>query len=154
MVTKQADPVPETASDLAAQLRTVVGRLRHRMREQGGSGDLTPSQISVLLRLEQEGASTVSGMARAEGIRPQSMSSIVLSLQATGLVDSSNDPNDGRQTLLSLSRKCERLLRDKRAAKQDWLTSTILQRLSVQEQRRLSAAIKLLKRLADEGTSS
>jgi DNA-binding MarR family transcriptional regulator len=106
-------PVPEseTASDLAAQIRTILSRLKRRLREQGGRGDLTPSQISVLLRLEKDGAATVSGLARAEGMRPQSMSSIVTSLQDAGLVGSSSDPNDGRQTLMSLSKKCEKLLR-------------------------------------------
>src|ERR1035438_2763939 len=69
--------------------------------EQGGRGDLTPSQVSVLLRLEKDGAATVSGLARAEGMRPQSMSSIVASLEDAGLVSGIPDPNDGRKTLMS-----------------------------------------------------
>ena len=140
----------ETASDLAAQLRTILSRLKRRLREQGGRADLTPSQISVLLRLEKDGAATVSGLARAEGMRPQSMSSIVASLQDAGLVGSSPDPNDGRQTLMSLSKKCEKLLRESRAARQDWLTTAILQKLSTQEQQKLSAALELLSRLTED----
>ncbi len=149
-------PVPEskTASDLAAQIRTVLSRLKRRLREQGERGDLTPSQISVLLRLEKDGAATVSGLARAEGMRPQSMSSIVTSLQDAGLVGSSSDPNDGRQTLMSLSKKCEKLLRESRAARQDWLTTTILEKLSAQEQQKLSAALELLSRLTEDGPLS
>ncbi len=79
-------PVPEyeTAADLAAKLRTVVSRLKRRLREQGGRADLTSSQVSVLLRLEKDGAATVSGLARAEGIRLQSMSSINATLQDAG----------------------------------------------------------------------
>jgi DNA-binding MarR family transcriptional regulator len=144
----------ETASDLAAQIRTILSRLKRRLREQGGRGDLTPSQISVLLRLENDGAATVSGLARAEGMRPQSMSSIVTSLQDAGLVGSSSDPNDGRQTLMSLSSKCEKWLREGRAARQDWLTTTILQKLSPQEQQKLSAALELLSRLTEDGPLS
>ncbi len=144
----------ETASDLAAQLRTILSRLKRRLREQGGGGDLTPSQISVLLRLEKDGAATVSGLARAEGMRPQSMSSIVTSLQDAGLVGSSSDPNDGRQTLVSLSKKCEKLLRESRAARQDWLTTVILQKLSAREQQQLSAALELLSRLTEDGPLS
>jgi DNA-binding MarR family transcriptional regulator len=112
---------------------------------------LTPSQVSVLLRLEKDGAATVSGLARAEGMRPQSMSAIVTSLQDAGLVSSSSDPNDGRQTLMSLSRKCEKSLRESRAARQDWLTNAIRQKLSMQEQQKLSAALELLSRLTEEG---
>jgi DNA-binding MarR family transcriptional regulator len=142
------------ASDLAAQVRTVLSRLKRRLREQGGRGDLTPSQISVLLRLEKDGAATVSGLARAEGMRPQSMSSIVTSLQDAGLVARSSDPNDGRQTLMSLSNKCEKLLREGRAARQDWLTSAILQKLSAQEQQQLSTTLELLSRLTEDGSLS
>ena len=149
-------PVPksETASDLAAQVRTVLSRLKRRLREYGAREDLTPSQISVLLRLEKDGAATVSGLARAEGMRPQSMSSIVISLQDAGLVGSSSDPNDGRQTLMSLSSKCEKLLREGRAARQDWLTAIILQKLSAQEQQQLSTTLELLSRLAEDGPPS
>jgi DNA-binding MarR family transcriptional regulator len=149
-------PVPEseTASDLAAQIRTILSRLKRRLREQGGRGDLTPSQISVLLRIEKEGAATVSGLARAEGMRPQSMSSIVTSLQDAGLVSGIADPNDGRKTLMSLSKKCEKLLREGRAARQDWLTAIILQKLSALEQQQLSTTLELLGRLTDDGPVS
>jgi DNA-binding MarR family transcriptional regulator len=139
-----------SVSELAAELRTVLSRLKRRLREQGGREDLTPSQVSVVLRLEKDGAATVSGLARAEGMRPQSMSAIVASLQDAGLVASSADPNDGRQTLMSLSRRCAKLLRESRAARQDWLTTVILERLSAEEQRQLATAIGLLGRLADD----
>jgi DNA-binding MarR family transcriptional regulator len=149
-------PVPEseTASDLAAQIRTILSRLKRRLREQGGRGDLTPSQISVLLRIEKDGAATVSGLARAEGMRPQSMSSIVTSLQDAGLVSGIADPNDGRKTLMSLSKKCEKLLREGRAARQDWLTAIILQKLSALEQQQLSTTLELLGRLTEDGPVS
>jgi DNA-binding MarR family transcriptional regulator len=149
-------PVPEseTAADLAAQLRTILSRLKRRLREQGGQGDLTPSQISVLLRLEKDGAATVSGLARAEVMRPQSMSSIVMLLQDAGLVSGIPDPNDGRKTLISLSKKCEKLLKEGRAARQDWLTAIILQKLSAQEQQQLSTTLELLSRLTEDGPLS
>jgi DNA-binding MarR family transcriptional regulator len=149
-------PVPEseTASDLAAQIRTVLSRLKRRLREQGGRGDLTPSQVSVLLRLEKDGAATVSGLARAEGMRPQSMSSIVRSLQDAGLVSGIPDPNDERKTLISLSKKCEKRLQEVRAARQDWLTAIIVQRLSAKERQQLSAALELLSRLTEDGPLS
>jgi DNA-binding MarR family transcriptional regulator len=145
-------PVPEaaTAADLAAQLRTILSRLKRRLREQGGSGDLTPSQISVLLRLERNGAATVSALARAEGMRPQSMSSIVTSLQDAGLVRGIPDPNDGRKTLMSLSKKCQKRLQEVRAARQDWLTAMIVQKLSAQEQRQLATTFELLSRLTEK----
>jgi DNA-binding MarR family transcriptional regulator len=140
----------DLARTLAVEMRTVFRKLKMRIREHGGANDLTPSQASVLLRLEQDGAVTVSSLARAEGMRPQSMSAIVTPLQHSGLVSGVPDPTDGRQTLMSLSPKCLKWLQDSRAARQDWLATTISQKLSVHEQEKLQAALEILKRLADD----
>ena len=138
------------ASTLAAEIRTVGGKLKRRLREHGGRDDLKPSQVSVLLRLEKDGSATVSSLARAEGMRPQSMSAIVTPLQEAGLVSGAPDPSDGRQTLMSLTLKCLKRLRKGRAARQDWLTTTISQKLSAHEQEKLQAALDLLTRLVED----
>jgi len=39
---------PIDISALATELRSLVGRLKRRLREQGSVGDLTPSQIAAL----------------------------------------------------------------------------------------------------------
>ena len=140
----------ERASALAAELRATVGKLKRKLREQGGRSDLTPSQVSVLLRLEKDGPAAVSALARAEGMRPQSMSAIVTSLLDAGLLSGSPDPNDGRQTLMSLSRRCQKLLTEGRAARQDWLTTTIQKKLSSQDQEKLATAVHLLTRLVED----
>ena len=82
------------------------------------------------------------------------MSSIVTSLQEAGLVSGIPDANDGRKTLMSLSKKCEKLLKEGRAARQDWLTAIILQKLSAQEQQQLSTTLELLSRLTEDGPLS
>ncbi len=138
------------ASTIAAEIRTVCGKLKRRLRTHGERNHLTPSQVSVVLRLEKNGLVTVSSLARTEGMRPQSMSAVVTPLQETGLVRGSPDPSDGRQTLMSLTPKCLKLLQEGRAARQDWLTSRISQKLSVQEQKTLQAALELLARLVVE----
>lgn len=140
----------ERASALAAEIRAIAGKLKRKLREQGGQTDLRPSQVSVLLRIEKDGPSAVSTLARAEGMRPQSMSAIIASLLEAGLVSGSPDPNDGRQTLMSLSRKCQKLFREGRAARQDWLTTTIQKKLSSLEQERLASAVELLARLIED----
>ena len=138
------------ASTLAAEVRTVCGKLKRRLREHGGRSDLTPSQISVLLLLEKGGSATVSNLARAEGMRPQSMGAVVTSLQEAGLVSGAPDPSDGRQTLMSLTPKCLKWIEEGRAARQDWLTATISLKLSAHEQERLQAALELLTRLVED----
>jgi DNA-binding MarR family transcriptional regulator len=138
------------ASTLATEIRAVFGKVKRRLRDHGVGNELTLSQISVILQLEKDGPATVSSLSRAEGMRPQSMSAVVESLQQAGLVRGAPDPNDGRQTLMSLTPKCLKWLHEGRAARQDWLTATIAQKLSPKEQKKLQKALELLTRLVDE----
>lgn len=131
-------------------MRAVFRKLKQRFREHGGHNELTPSQVAVVLRLEKDGATTVSSLARAEGMRPQSMSAVVAPLDEAGLVSGAPDPRDGRQTLISLTPKCLNFLKETRAAKQDWLTTTISQKFSAEEQKKLQAALALLARLVED----
>jgi DNA-binding MarR family transcriptional regulator len=134
---------------LAGELRVVVGQLRRRLREQASFGDLTWSQTSVLSRLERDGPATVTSLAKAEGMRPQSMGATVSALEAAGLVSGSPDPQDGRQTILSLTAACREWIKASRAAKEDWLFQVIQSKLSLQEQGELAKGVELLKRLAE-----
>lgn len=144
------DPHAPRAAALAQDLRALLGKLKRRLREQGSVGDLTPSQVSVLLRLEQDGPATAAGLARAEGMRPQSMGPVIAALQGAGLVSGAPDPHDGRQTLLSLTDACRQWAAEKRAARQDWLTRAITARLSPQQQDELAASVELLRRLVED----
>jgi DNA-binding MarR family transcriptional regulator len=135
---------------LAAEMRAVFRKLKLRLREHWGHSDLTPSQIAVILRLEKDGPATVSSLARAEGMRPQSMSAVVTPLQEAGMVRGAADPGDGRQTLISLTPGCLKQLEEGRAARQDWLTTAISQKLSVEEQEKVHAALELLTRLVED----
>ena len=87
--------------------------------------------------------------ADTEGMRPQSMSGLVSALKAAGMVEGTPDPNDGRQTVLSLTDKCRRTVAAARAAKQDWLFRTLQSKLAPAEQQKLGAAIALLDRLLE-----
>ena len=104
----------------------------------------------MLLRLEKDGPATVSNLARAEAMRPQSMSAVIAPLEAAGLVSGAPDPKDGRQTLFSLTQKCRKRIEERRAAKQDWLTKAILGKLSAGEQDQLAAGLKSLALLAED----
>lgn len=143
--TVSADP----ATTLAVELHDLVGKLRRRLREQATVGDLPPSQVSVLRRLERHGPATVSALARAAGMRSQSMGATVAALQSAGLVTGAPDPEDGRQTLLSLTPACRKWLKDNRAVRQDWLLRTIQAELSPREQQQLAHALTLLQRLVE-----
>src|ERR1700761_1308146 len=133
---------------LAADLRTVSGLLKRRLREQSHLGDFTESQIAVLRRLDRDGPATVPSPARAESMRPQSMGANVAALETAGLVSGAPDPNDGRQTIWSLTPACRERVKAGRTAREDWLFRTIQTQLSPTEQEELAHAVELLKRLA------
>lgn len=131
-------------------MRTVVGKLKRKLRDQTASDAFNSSQTAVLHRLETDGPVTVSNLARAEGMRPQSMSAVISPLMAARLVSGKQDPNDGRQTLLSLTKKCKKLIHERRVAKQDWLTGMIQAKLSTREQAKLFEALVILERLIED----
>jgi DNA-binding MarR family transcriptional regulator len=83
-------------------------------------------------------------------MRAQSMAAVIAPLETAGLVSGAADPSDGRQTLLSLTRTCQKWIQEGRAARQDWLTGTIHSKLSTQEQEKLAAAVELLARLVED----
>ncbi|MDB5607294.1 MAG: transcriptional regulator, MarR family [Bradyrhizobium sp.] len=138
-----------SASALAAELHALSGKLKRRLREQASAGDLTPSQTSVLGHLDRDGPTTVTALARMEGVRPQSMGATIAVLEAAGLVKGSPDSKDGRQTILSLTPACRELIRSGRAARHDWLFRAIQAKLTPQEQEQLAASMSLLNRLVD-----
>jgi DNA-binding MarR family transcriptional regulator len=136
-------------SALAGELRVSIGKLNRRLREQVHAGDFTSAQKSALLRLERDGSATVSTLARAESVRPQSMRVTVASLENMGLVSGKQDPSDGRKTFFSLTAACRETLRSGRAAREDWLFRALQAQLAPQEREQLAAIIDLIDRLAD-----
>lgn len=150
MGTRNTSRGGEMAPALAVEIRALHRMLRSRVREHGGGKDLTPSQISVLVRLEKDGATTMSSLARAECMRPQSMTEITAPLLEAGLLSRSPDPHDGRQTFISLTPKCVKWIQEGRAASHDWLTTAISRKLTREEQARLFDSLRLLRRLVEE----
>jgi DNA-binding MarR family transcriptional regulator len=145
----QDNPDDAKALALASDLRILVGQFKRMFRDQASLGDMTMSQVAVLGRLDRNGPATVTNLARAEGVRPQSMGATVAALEAMGLVSGAPDPNDGRQTIWSLTPACRERIRIGRAAREDWLFHMIQKKLSTTEQAQLADSIALLKRLAD-----
>lgn len=149
MKERRRDSDEARVAALASSLRVVVGKLRRRLREHSPTGDLTWSQISAIGHLGRDGPATVTQLAHAEGVRPQSMGATVSALEAAGLVVGSPDPGDGRQTIWSLTQACRRWIAGFRAAREDWLFRAIRAELSPAEQEVLARAVDLLELLAD-----
>ena len=144
----RSTPNPRTAT-LAAEIRVVSGQLRRRLREQSSLGDMTESQLGVLRRLDSDGPATVTALARAEGMRPQSMGANIATLEAAGLLGGVPDPDDGRQTIWSLTAACREKVKAGRMAREDWLYRSLHAKLTPAEQEELARCVELLKRLVE-----
>src|SRR5919204_1526005 len=87
---------------VASELRFVLGQLIRRLRAEHR---FPLSQGTVLGRLDREGRQSVSDLAAAERVRPQSMAQTVGDLEAEGLVARRPDPSDRRRALVELTPK-------------------------------------------------
>ncbi len=141
------DTDDQRAHALAGELRIVLGQLIRKLREQNGPEDFTWSQKSVLSHLERDGPTTVTSLARIEGVRSQSMGATVSFLENAGLVARGSHPSDRRQTLLCVTPAGRDLILARRTAREDWLFQAMRKRLSPDDAPKIEAAVSLLKQL-------
>lgn len=140
----------KTQEDAATELALALGLLMRRVRSAAPaeSHELSWTQKSVMVRLDGEGPATIAELARAEGVKPQSMGATVAALEELGIVERKPHPTDGRQMNIALTTKGARVRRDARLAKQTWLAQSIA-KLDAAEQKKLPAVTALIKRLGE-----
>ena len=136
----------DSANELALVLGLLVRRLRSETPPE--AHELSWTQKAVLKRLDAEGPATTAELARAEGVKPQSMGAAIAVLEEMGLVEREPHPTDGRQMNIALTEKGVSVRKDGRSARRTWLSETIA-KLDADEQESLPAVIALLKRLGE-----
>jgi DNA-binding MarR family transcriptional regulator len=142
---RASDAAQAAAEDLATMVRRLIRRL-----SVAPTGGLTPSQRSVLLRLEKDGASSTTFLAIAEGVRSQSMTATLKSLDETGLIERRPDPDDGRRRIITLSAEGRnRIARDRRE-RRSWLAEEMDRRFSPEQLATINEALSLLGELAEQ----
>jgi DNA-binding MarR family transcriptional regulator len=141
----------EEAAEAATALMKAMTRLRARLRAESAPTEMpwTWSQLTTLARIIQEGQTTTSALAQAEHVRRQSMAETVATLLADGLITSDPDPNDGRKTLITATRKGRALSKNIPAAREAWLNLAIASLLDPVEQQTLLKAAAVMNRIAD-----
>jgi DNA-binding MarR family transcriptional regulator len=138
-------PTSTDIAPLASELRVVLGQLIRRLRAEHS---FPISHGSVLGRLDREGPRSVSELAVAERVRPQSMAQTVGDLEGDGLVERNPDPADGRRALVSLTTSGRESLAADRANREGWLVKAI-EELPPEDQATVGRAIVLLRHLAE-----
>lgn len=129
------------------ELTQAVGLLVRRVRAAAGSHELSLTESAVMARLDKGGPATTAELARAEGVKPQSMGTTVAALEERGLVERKPHPTDGRQVNIRLTAMGAAVRNSAKDAKRTWLAQAIAQ-LDKEEQEILFAAGEIIKRLA------
>ncbi len=132
---------------LASELRTTVMRLARRLRQQRSDTPYTLGQLAALGTLDRHGPLTPGELAARERVQPPSMTRLVSSLEAAGLVTRTDHPTDRRQVLVAVSPDGHALLKADRRRRDAWLAQR-LRDLSPAEVDVLREAAVVLDRLA------
>lgn len=137
--------MPDAAA-LAAEMREALGQIVRRLRVEHG---FALPQGTVLGRLDREGPQSVSDLAAAAHMRPQSMAQNVQELEARGLVVRRPDPDDRRRAFVELTDAGRGALAEDRAHREGWLARALDEELTSAERSLLEKAMPLLRRLGD-----
>lgn len=112
--------------ELAGALRPVILRLGRRLRQmQDESVELTASQSSLMGVLLRHGEQTMGELAVEEQVQPPTITRLVRGLEERGLLIRSPAPNDGRQSLVSLTDAGRTLLLANRRVRNEWLAGRL-----------------------------
>jgi DNA-binding MarR family transcriptional regulator len=142
------DGAPRSPELAVEELLQATGQLLRRLRAEASGDNLTWSQTVVMGQLSKHGPMTTADLARAEAVKPQSMSATLAVLEEQGLVERQPHPSDGRQVLFALT-KAGVATRDARMRlKRKWLSSALAQ-LAPSEMNALLAAVQPISRLAN-----
>lgn len=135
--------------EAAGAIALAVGRLRRKIVQMPVEDGVPIPEVSALARLDRGGPQTSSDLAKAEGIRPQSMSATVAALEEKGFVRRSSDPGDGRRVVLRLTRQGRDVVAHKRAVRRRQLAEAMAG-FSDRDVATLRRAAVLIERLVDE----
>ena len=138
-------PTQTDIAPLAADLRVVLGQLIRRLR----SENLFPmNQAAVLGRLDRCGPQSVSDLAAAERVRPQSMAQTVGDLEADALVERKPDPDDRRRALVILTPAGKSRIEADRRAREGWLVKAF-EEMPEADLAAIERTVEVLRRVAD-----
>jgi DNA-binding MarR family transcriptional regulator len=133
--------LPKAISELMLTITTLIRRTRTEMNDQ----EFSWAQSGILARLAKHGQMTSAQLARAEGMKPQSMASLLPPMEERKLIKRCSDPSDGRKILFELTKKgievSERL-----AADREERLRVAVAKLGSKEQETLLAGIALINR--------
>ena len=140
-------PRANSPDDVADRLHSAAIHLLRRLRREDDASGLSAPRLSALSVMVFGGPITIGALAAAEQVRVPTMSRLVASLEAEGLVRRVPDETDGRVVRVAATPAATALLHAGRRRRVSALSADV-GKLSAAERKSLLAAIPLLERLA------
>ena len=140
-------PRAGSAAAVADRLHSAAIHLLRRLRREDDASGVSAPRLSALSVVVFGGPVTIGALATAEQVRVPTMSRLVATLEADGLVRRMLDPTDKRVVRVEATAAGTTLLHAGRRRRVAAL-ATDVERLTAKERRDLLAAIPLLERLA------
>ncbi|MFX1706806.1 MarR family transcriptional regulator [Chitinophaga sp. CC14] len=137
-------------NQLAAQLRPLLARLVRKLRKLSPANEqLSQSERSVLVLLDQHEYLLSAELAVMEKMTPQSMGQLLQHLFQQGLINRTASPDDKRKIHISLSAAGKERMQRVRKERNEWLSKAISEVCTKEEQAILQAAIGPLSKLVE-----
>ena len=131
--------------ELADCLHSTAIHLLRQVRVQDVASGLAPARLSALSVLVFGGAMSLNDLARAEQVRPPTMSRIVDALESANLIRRTVNPQDRRAVVLEATEKGAAILWQGRKRRVKFLAKH-LSRLTETERKNIDAAIKAIQK--------
>ena len=131
---------------VADQLHSGAIHLLRQLRKEDDASGLSAPRLSALSVVVFGGPLSLGDLARAEQVRPPTMTRIVTGLEKDGLVTRAGDLRDRRLTLISATSKGQKILAAGRARRVEKLAAAV-DRLTRSELGQLQRGSALLQRV-------
>ena len=141
-------PATISAEATAEQLFVAISLLFRRIKRTRDD-TLSMPETAALSRLDRLGPSTLTALAKVERISAQSLGATLASLEERQLVRRAQDPRDGRQTLISLTKAGRDVTLSRRNRRARQIARALTSSFTGEECATLLAAAPLLARLAN-----
>jgi len=144
-----ASAIAKTSGDpteLADRLHSAAIHLLRRLRREDDASGLPAPQLSALSVIVFGGPITLGDLARAEQVRPPTITKVVAALEEAGLVGRDVDASDRRIVRVKATARGGKLLQDGRQRRVAALTAS-LGELSASDRALLARAIPVLERI-------
>ena len=129
-------------------MRAVL-RLARALRRSAPAAELTGGALALVATLYRKGPLSAVALARAEGLQPQSLSRLLVRMEADALIERAVDRDDRRCHVITLTPRGLGALDWAMTQRRRWLGSVMAERLSDAERATLLAAAEIMLRIAD-----